>query len=633
MSTNYDTKEYLDYYLSLGLETDFAVMLNGPWGAGKTYFIKGYLKERCDEAVSTDSRQPLDYLYASLYGVRSVSEITDQFFAQAHPIMNSKAARLLGSVVSHAFNGYVGTDVNSSTENKSIIQEMVLKLEGRVLIFDDLERCAMRLSEVMGFINAYVEHEGLKVIVIASEDDIPEEQKKDYIRKKEKLVGKTLRVTSEPELVLHSLVTKLTNQAVIDTINRETGPLLRTFNASKRQNFRSLRSVLSDFERLVTASDPRLQKAPQAMAKLLLFMMATEMEHRSGDLTSQEIESLPETMRWKTIYRVTRKEKTPAVLKAEQLEAKYPDVEWRDAIVPPTALAILFETGIIDTVSINKHLAKHPLVVGYAETPAWRQLWSWVDLPREQYLKAREKLVAELQGRELTHPGIILHAAGIVISLKAFDDYLVGDENVVTFFERYIEDIRTAGRLEPARDLFGPTGGAYASLGYASADSPELREICATVKVATDASFADQMREVALTYLDRISKNPDAYSSLHEFGTKDRNYGDAPFLHYIDPDHFARLLIKDSSPDGRLFANLVARYRFESHHRALADEYPWLKTLRSRLESIAATAQPPHKHLLDMRIKDYFDNIDKSVGEADVSATASDENAGVIKES
>ncbi|RWM89498.1 MAG: hypothetical protein EOR84_23895 [Mesorhizobium sp.] len=523
MSTNDDVREYLDYYLSSKLEADFAVMLNGPWGAGKTHFIKAYFKEREDKARSEDPLQPLGHLYASLYGVRSTSEITDQFFAQAHPVLNSKAARLFGTLVSRAVNGAVGTDVNSGGENRSVIQDMVLKLEGRVLIFDDLERCAMPLVDVMGFINAYVEHEGLQVIVIANENDIPEKQKPDYSRKKEKLVGKTLRVTSEPEVVLRSFVSKLTHSKAIEIIERETGALLRTFEASGKQNFRSLRSVLSDYERLVAASDPRLQESPQAMTRLLLFMMATGLEHRSGELTGAEIADLPDTMRSRTIALVTRKEKSPDILKAERLEATYSDVDWRDAIVPPAALAKLFETGIVDIISINEHLSRHPLVVGYTQTPAWRQLWNWADLPRSQYLEARGELVAQLRAYELKHPGIILHAAGIVLGTEAFGDHLLGDDDVVSFFGRYVEHLQVIGKLEPARELFGIMGGSYASLGYGSKDTPEFRTIYAAVRAATNTSFADQMRTVASTYLDRIRGNPAAYSSLHEYGAENGN--------------------------------------------------------------------------------------------------------------
>ncbi|WP_342643920.1 P-loop NTPase fold protein [Rhodoligotrophos ferricapiens] len=615
MSTNDEVREYLDYYLSSELETDFAVMINGPWGAGKTHFIKAYLEEREDKARLVDPLYSVGHLYASLYGIRSTSEITDQFFAQAHPVMNSKAVRLIGTVMSRALNGFAGTDVNSGAENKSLIKDMVLKLEGRVLIFDDLERCAMPLVEAMGFINSFVEHDGLKVIVVANENDIPPDQRIDYARKKEKLIGKTLRVASDPHTVLDSFCKKLTHPRVLEVVRQETLALLRTFEGSGKKNFRSLRAVLSDYERLVSGVDPRLQKSDTGMARLLLFMMATGVDYRSGDLSASELAGLPSTRQSRLIAAIGKKEKSPEIVKVEGLEARYPEVQWDDPIVPPAALAALFETGIVAADAINAHLSQHPLVVGYAQAPAWRQLWSWTDLPRSQYLEAREELVRQLATRELTHPGVILHAAGIVIGAMAFGDHMLGrDKDVVAYFGRYVQDLQKSGKLEPDRGLFTPMGGSYGGLGYGSKDTSEFRAIYKTVRAATNLSFADRMKEIAGTFIERINKDREAYSSLHKYGVEEGNYADSPFLHYVDPDAFARVIIRDSSPDGQLLASLHARYEMEKHNRALSDEYPWIKALRSRLEAIASEAEPPHRELLAIRIKYYFDKIEQAVG-------------------
>lgn len=40
------------------------------------------------------------------------------------------------------------------------------------IIFDDLERCSIVIPNILGYINQFVENNGLKVIVIANEDEI-----------------------------------------------------------------------------------------------------------------------------------------------------------------------------------------------------------------------------------------------------------------------------------------------------------------------------------------------------------------------------------------------------------------------------------------------------------------------------
>jgi hypothetical protein len=68
--------------------------------------------------------------------------------------------------------------------------------KNKILVFDDLERLATAtLVEVLGFINTYTEHQGLKVILLADETKInsksfngDNKQEKDYERYKEKMI-------------------------------------------------------------------------------------------------------------------------------------------------------------------------------------------------------------------------------------------------------------------------------------------------------------------------------------------------------------------------------------------------------------------------------------------------------------
>ena len=63
-----------------------------------------------------------------------------------------------------------------------------------LLIFDDLERCSMNVSDVLGYITAFVEHEGFKAIIVANEDDVLKRDDKRYAEIKEKLIGQTLSI-------------------------------------------------------------------------------------------------------------------------------------------------------------------------------------------------------------------------------------------------------------------------------------------------------------------------------------------------------------------------------------------------------------------------------------------------------
>ena len=55
----------------------YAILLEGNWGTGKTYFIQNKLKE-------------LNVIYLSLYGVNSISNLAIQLFYQVAPFKNNK---------------------------------------------------------------------------------------------------------------------------------------------------------------------------------------------------------------------------------------------------------------------------------------------------------------------------------------------------------------------------------------------------------------------------------------------------------------------------------------------------------------------------------------------------------------
>ena len=67
---NKHIKEFLNYYIGLP-NPQYAVLLKGKWGSGKTHFINEYKKEL--------DKNKQKYIYVSLYGVTSYDEIETKF--------------------------------------------------------------------------------------------------------------------------------------------------------------------------------------------------------------------------------------------------------------------------------------------------------------------------------------------------------------------------------------------------------------------------------------------------------------------------------------------------------------------------------------------------------------------------
>ena len=160
---------------------NYAVMIDGDWGCGKTYFVKNGLFKAIDghEAGTERHRTPK---YISLYGIKTVSDIQDAIvFALAEEITERKAAPEKQEEKASSGRKFLFStwriakairDIKAPDTNLYELFGNWLKLEAFVFIFDDIERCDCPLNEVFGFINGLVEHEGVKVILVANEKEI-----------------------------------------------------------------------------------------------------------------------------------------------------------------------------------------------------------------------------------------------------------------------------------------------------------------------------------------------------------------------------------------------------------------------------------------------------------------------------
>lgn len=623
MTSSRNAREFLDYYLGLEGDPEFAVLLEGPWGSGKSHFVEAYFRERLTEARKSnpDAEDPL--IHVTLFGMRELSDITTQMFEKAHPVLGGKAVKLINTLGSKVV-GMVGLKLDPK-ENATLIESMVLNIKDRILVFDDLERSPLPLVEVMGFINRFVEHDKLKVIVVASEDDIPKGQKEEYKARKEKLVGKSIKVGSDPGEVLGVFTKRLKAAEVLKAISDNRDRLLATFSASGRPNFRSLRAVLLDYERLVTLADSRLRANDDAMGQLLLNMVALGVEFRSNALDDKALRNLQTDIGLRLWLGSSAKPDTENQTRASDLRRRYEHVAFDDPIVRPDHLADLFTSGTVDIAAVNEHIGRHPTVVGHAEVPAWRFMWSWYDHPESDYRKARARFADDLALRKITHPGQILHAAGSSMRLQKYGDDLLGGKTVLDYFTEYFADLEKTGTLEPAPDLFGHTAGSYAGLVYNEADTPEFAAIRNLVKDAAARALDRSMQADAPALLQRLQKDPEDGQMLHEWGLDNGNYGGVAILHNIEVADFADLVLIDGKPNDRLMAALNERHN-RGYGTALDPELPWLEQLREELMTRSAVLSPPYRAFAEERLGHWFRNHEERISACRVKLKSEDQS-------
>ena len=173
-------KEYLNSNIY-----NYAVMIDGEWGSGKTYFIKNILMEKIEQDTisnSSNNEKIKKIIYISLYGINSTDDISNSIYLSIineSVDSNEKSKKARSFVNENRVARVISRIGIDFLKNKGVDYKQCLDIIGEafyinnyVFVFDDLERCNCDINEVLGYINNLVEHDGIKVILVANESEI-----------------------------------------------------------------------------------------------------------------------------------------------------------------------------------------------------------------------------------------------------------------------------------------------------------------------------------------------------------------------------------------------------------------------------------------------------------------------------
>ena len=166
----------LDNYL-YDVKIKYAILLNGTWGSGKTYFIKNYIKKIDTKYLKNKKDKESIYkkpIYVSLYGLNDVSELKHKIALSLIKNENIKKVMPLLDLGVEIGSDVLSktTPIQSSNKKSTKVINTFHKVDNLIIFFDDLERCNININTVLGYINELLEHNNNKVIIIADEDKI-----------------------------------------------------------------------------------------------------------------------------------------------------------------------------------------------------------------------------------------------------------------------------------------------------------------------------------------------------------------------------------------------------------------------------------------------------------------------------
>lgn len=552
---NQHITEFLNYYIKLP-NPQYAVLLKGKWGSGKTYFINQYKKQLKKK-----------YIYVSLYGVSSYEEIETKFLESSNPELFNKKT-IYASVLAKAF---ISDKIQGSLKEikKSLSS---LNAKEKILIFDDIERCSLKIVDLLGYINNFVEHQAFKVILIANEEELDKTDK--YKNIKEKLIGKTFEFKTNPSDAYDSFLSELKNDKSIkeNILEKEKSNILEFFEKSESNNLRALRQSLLDYERFYDEVLIKHFEKKEMIKDILYCFFIFSFEIRQGN---------------EEVLALLNDKQNSDFLSLSSL-SKYKLYGDSNAIIPIVQWKEILINSNIKKESINEVLKNSKYYID-ENTPSWKKLSYFYNLIDNEFKVLLEDVFKKFELNEYKDykhfklvASMLLYFQEkelLIISFEKLFDLIkinfeaLFDENNFNIEDIYfiIKDIRISDS-------------SYENIAYFESKNFERLESYIN-KVLEERKILKQKKDSEKIILAIKEKDTQILLDLLE-GKNDRrilDYKDKPIMNYINIDKLFKTLIKTDGLTMSYFGGII-KDRYYIGKEMLFEEELFLKKILEKCE-------------------------------------------------
>ena len=330
--------------------TDYAIMINGEWGSGKTHFWNNKIRKKIESLQLNGKRYTT--IYMSLYGISNLEEISKKIFIETTQLMDKNLRKFMDANGQTTIPEYAKTGIDMAnffgvTQNGDRVDYAeFFSTDDKVLCFDDLERANVDVIDILGYINNFVEHDHIKTIIICNEKELSTKLKSsnlemktfiatylldkqdelnksdkpmvekiqdkiehvfdkanDYERIKEKLIGETFEYAPKFDYIINGILMRYeSNPDLIRFLRENTGLIISTFHKSGTRNLRILKHALNDFKKIyemVNKSYPNTNH--RVMQTMLIFTIAVSFEIKAGKITKDKFVYIKDNEEYKSI--------------------------------------------------------------------------------------------------------------------------------------------------------------------------------------------------------------------------------------------------------------------------------------------------------------------------------------------
>lgn len=278
-----------DNYINSQMSPQFAVLVKGDWGCGKTFLVKKILNETYGKKYKDN------VIWISVYGLSSIQQLKQKLLKKIHPILTNKVTQFVFNTLKTGIKTSTKIDLNNDEEGDLFfdltIPDYETEKDGakikikKLLIIDDIERCSIPITEIFGFFSEDILENNLRAIFISNDKKIKDSDDFDsYKSIKEKIIGMEFNVEPDITDAVKSFIKELRLEHNEELLTKKSVNVLSTL---KFKNLRSIRQAfvhISQIYEIIGKTD--IDK--DYISNVIEFFLVLYIQKAKGDINSTE---------------------------------------------------------------------------------------------------------------------------------------------------------------------------------------------------------------------------------------------------------------------------------------------------------------------------------------------------------
>jgi len=599
--------------------TDYAIMINGEWGSGKTYFWNNQVKRKI-ESLNLNGKK-YTTIYMSLYGISNLEDISKKIFIETTQLMDKNLKKYMETHEQSVIPEYAKTGLEMSnffgvTKNDDKVDyAKFFATDDKVLCFDDLERANVDVIDILGYINNFVEHDHIKTILICNEKELSNKLKSsnlemktfiatyildkengllnsdkpmvekirekieyvfdkanDYERIKEKLIGETFEYAPKFNYIIDGLLMRYgSNQELMRFLREHTNLITSTFVKSGTRNLRILKHALNDFSKVYEVVNKYYPNTNlRVLQTMLIFTIAVSFEIKAGKITKDKFVTIESNEEYKSILVSSRVLMDNRQFYIKEFDNNY-YFNFKSDYRFFKFIEIYVRTRIFDMRAFKKDMENIINTIDTEKLPGYKRLLTeeYWKISDDKFPKIINEVIENIQNGSLTLLEIVkLFAYFSYFSKRNLIEYNISDLKTM-FLESMDEAVNHSEYVDNIEE-------EISRIGLDIGD--EMNEVIAHFHELNNQLEDKMYREQAETIFKCIPMK------MEVFYDKFAEFMDKPILNHYDAYQMFQRVTCASNEDIMLIKEMLVD-RFKKNTEKLNSEIPFIQKLKEVLDS------------------------------------------------